>query len=79
MSEAIAGARQRVISPVDGSIYAEFDLPSGAEIEANVVRAVRAQDTWKRVPLAERSAICRRMTDLMVERADTIGTELTSG
>ena len=77
MSEAIAGARQRVISPVDGSIYAEFDLPSGAEIEATVARAVRAQDSWKRVPLAERSAICRRMTDLMVERADAIGTELT--
>jgi acyl-CoA reductase-like NAD-dependent aldehyde dehydrogenase len=77
MSEAIAGARQRVISPVDGSIYAEFDLPSGAEIEATVARAVRSQDSWKRVPLAERAAICRRMTDLMVERADAIGTELT--
>jgi acyl-CoA reductase-like NAD-dependent aldehyde dehydrogenase len=77
MSEAIAGARQRVISPVDGSIYAEFDLPSAAEIEATVARAVRAQESWKRVPRAERSAICRRMTDLMVERADAIGTELT--
>ena len=77
MSEAIAGVRQRVISPVDGSVYAEFDLPSGAEIEATLERAVRAQDAWKRVPLAERSAICRRMTDLMVERADAIGTELT--
>lgn len=77
MSEAIAGARQRVISPVDGSIYAEFDPPSAAEIEATVARAVRAQDPWKRMPLAERSAICRRMTDRMVERADAIGTELT--
>jgi acyl-CoA reductase-like NAD-dependent aldehyde dehydrogenase len=77
MSEAIAGARQRVISPVDGSIYAEFDLPSAAEIEATVARAVRAQESWKRVPRAERSAICRRMTDLMVARADAIGTELT--
>jgi acyl-CoA reductase-like NAD-dependent aldehyde dehydrogenase len=77
MSEAIAGVRQRVISPVDGSVYTEFDLSSGAEIETTVERAVRAQDAWKRVPLAERSAICRRMTDLMVERADAIGTELT--
>jgi acyl-CoA reductase-like NAD-dependent aldehyde dehydrogenase len=76
-SEAIAGARQRVISPVDGSVYAEFDLPSGAEIETTAERAVRAQHAWKRVPLAERSAICRRMTDLMTERADAIGTELT--
>ena len=77
MSEAIAGVRQHVISPVDGSVYTEFDLPSAGEIEATLDRAVRAQDAWKRVPLADRSAICRRMTDLMVERADVIGTELT--
>ena len=77
MSEAIAGVKQRVISPVDGSVYTEFDLPSPGEIEATLDRAVRAQDAWKRVPLADRSAICRRMTDLMVERADVIGTELT--
>jgi acyl-CoA reductase-like NAD-dependent aldehyde dehydrogenase len=62
---------------VDGSVYAEFDVPSGAEIEATVERAVAAQELWKRVPLSERAAICRRMTDLMVERAAAIGTELT--
>jgi len=72
-----ATARHHVISPVDGSVYTEFDLPSGAEIEATVERAVRSQETWKHVPLAERTAICRQMTDLMVERADAIGTELT--
>src|SRR4029079_6286834 len=72
-----ATARQHVISPVDGSIYTEFDLPSGAEIEATVERAVRAQDGWNRAPLMERSSICKRMTGLMVERADEIGTELT--
>ena len=77
MSEAIAGVRQRVISPVDGSVYTEFDLPSASEIEAALDRAVRAQNGWKRVPLADRSAICLRMTDLMVERAGVIGTELT--
>jgi len=76
-SRTTAGARVSVISPIDGSVYAEFDLPSGAEIEGTVERAVRAQDAWKRVPLTERSAICRRMTDVMVERADAIGTELT--
>ena len=76
-SQTIRGGRQHVISPVDGSVYAEFDLPSGAEIESTLAHAVRAQDAWKRVPLAERSAICRRMTDVMVERADAIGTELT--
>jgi acyl-CoA reductase-like NAD-dependent aldehyde dehydrogenase len=77
MSEAITGTRQRVISPIDGSVYAEFDLPSGADIEAALEAGARAQEAWKRVPLAERSAICRRMAALMVERADDIGTELS--
>ena len=76
-SQAIFATRQRVISPIDGSVYTEFDLPSATEIEATVERAVRAQDAWKRAPLDERAAICRRMTELMVERADAIGTELT--
>ena len=77
MSDAITSTRQRVISPVDGSVYAEFDLPSDANIEAALEGGARAQEGWKRVPLAERSAICRRMAALMVERADDIATELS--
>jgi acyl-CoA reductase-like NAD-dependent aldehyde dehydrogenase len=77
MSDAITGTRQRVISPVDGSVYTEFDLPSGADIEAALEAGARAHEAWRRVPLAERSAICRRMAVLMVERADDIGTELS--
>src|SRR5262245_33673129 len=77
MSEAVTGVRQRVISPVDGSVYAEYDLPSVADIEAAIEAGARAQDAWKRVPLAERSAICRRTAGLMIERADDIGTELS--
>ena len=77
MNEPVTGTRQRVISPVDGSVYAEFDLPSDADIEAALEAGARAQEAWKRAPLAERSAICRRMAALMVERADDIGTELS--
>ena len=50
--------------------------PSDADIEAALEAGARAQEAWKRVPLAERSAICRRMAALMVARADDIGTEL---
>ena len=77
MSKVIGGAHQRVISPVDGSVYAEFELTSGADIEAALAAGTRAQLAWKRVPLAERSAICRRMAERMVDRADDIGTELS--
>src|SRR5215210_284441 len=69
--------RQQVISPIDGSVYTEFELASGDIIEATLQRAADAQRPWKRVPVAERAAICRRMVAWMVERADQIATELT--
>ena len=71
------GAVHQTISPIDGSIYAEFELASGRTIEAALQRSVDAQRSWKRVPVAERAAICRRMVALMVDRADLLATELT--
>lgn len=38
--------------------------------------AVGAQREWRRVPLAERAAICLRMAAWMVDHADDIGTEI---
>jgi acyl-CoA reductase-like NAD-dependent aldehyde dehydrogenase len=73
----MAGALQQTISPIDGSIYAEFELSSGRAIEAALQRAASAQQNWKRTPVAERAAICRRMVALMVDRADLLATELT--
>ena len=72
------GARtQQVITPIDGSVYAEFALASDEDVRASLARAVTAQSAWKRVPLAERGDICRRMVAWMVEHADEIGAELT--
>lgn len=71
-SEVIA-----VVSPIDGSIYTELRLASGAEIEATLAAAASAQGAWRRTPIAERAAICRRASEAMVARADEIGTELT--
>jgi acyl-CoA reductase-like NAD-dependent aldehyde dehydrogenase len=68
---------QQVISPIDGSVYAEYALASDEEIRRALDRAVAAQARWKRVSLAERGDICRRMVAWMVERADEIGAELT--
>src|SRR5688572_18789794 len=69
--------RERTISPIDGSVYAEFELSSGHSIEAALQRAVEAQRAWKHVPVAERAGICRRMVALMVERAGELAAELT--
>ena len=68
---------QQAISPIDGLVYAERNLATNEQIEAALAQAVAAQQSWKRVPIAERITICRQMLAWLVERADEIGTELT--
>src|SRR6185295_16011764 len=68
---------QRTISPADGSVYVERELASDKEIEASLGKAVKAQKRWKSVPVPERAAICRRMADWCVARADELGKELS--
>src|SRR6266542_5002048 len=68
---------QKTISPVDGSVCAEFEPAAGADIDAALDKAVHAQRAWKATPIDERGAICRRAVDLMVARADQLATELT--
>ena len=46
-------------------------------IEAVLERATAAQERWKQVPVPERVAVCRRMTEWCVARADLLGEELT--
>jgi acyl-CoA reductase-like NAD-dependent aldehyde dehydrogenase len=69
--------RQRTITPVDGSVYVERELASNAAIERALFMADKAQKAWKQVPAAERSAICRRMAEWCVARADELATELS--
>jgi acyl-CoA reductase-like NAD-dependent aldehyde dehydrogenase len=68
---------QQTISPVDGSIYAERQLATQREIENALAKAAASQAEWKRAPVAERVAVCKRMLDWLVERAGEIGEELT--
>jgi len=69
--------RQKTISPVDGSVYAERDLASDELIGQTLQAAVAAQRSWKQAPVAERAALCRRMADWCVAQADTLAQELT--
>lgn len=68
---------QQTFSPIDGSLYAERELASGAQIETALAQSVSAQTAWKHAPLAERAALCRRALSWLLERADEIGQELT--
>ena len=67
----------QTISPVDGRICVERPTASAAEIESALKQARTAQIEWKRVPIAERAAICRRFVDYLLARRDELGAELT--
>ncbi|HEV3009614.1 MAG TPA: aldehyde dehydrogenase family protein [Burkholderiales bacterium] len=68
---------QRTISPVNGSVYVQRELASNPAIDRALFLAVKAQKAWKQVPVAERAAICRRMAEWCVERADELAIELS--
>ena len=67
----------RLVSPVDGRVYAERPLADAGAIDAALDRARRAQASWRRASLAERAAICTRFVDAFVARREEIATELT--
>jgi acyl-CoA reductase-like NAD-dependent aldehyde dehydrogenase len=66
----------KIISPVDGSVYAERPLATGAGIEAAVSRARAAQAEWARAPLAERVARTLAMLEAVLAMNDEIVPEL---
>ena len=68
---------QTTISPVDGSVYVERTLASEQTIENTLQKSIEVQRSWKQVRVAERAAICRRMVEWCVARADTLAEELT--
>ena len=62
-------ATLKIISPVDGSLYAERPLADDKSARATLERARAAQRRWRHVPVAERVKIGTAFTDAMV--ADT--------
>ena len=68
---------QTTITPVDGSVYAERELASGAQIEAVLQRAAEAQRGWRETSIAERAALVSGMVDWLVARKDELGSELS--
>ncbi len=69
--------RFQVITPVDGSVYAERAFATEAEMAQALAAARRAQAAWKRVPLAERAACCTRFVEAFVARKQAVAEELS--
>ncbi|MFK7972635.1 MAG: aldehyde dehydrogenase family protein [Bacteroidia bacterium] len=66
-----------VISPIDGSVYAERSYADSRQIEEVLSRAKSAQKAWKATSIEERAAICRKAVAYFETHADAIAEELT--
>lgn len=66
----------RIVSPVDGSVWAERPIASEQAVEAGFVAARRAQPAWAALDLDERAALCTRFIDAVVEMSDEVTPEL---
>ena len=65
-----------IISPVDGSVYAERELISDTQAQALVSRASEAQKQWQDVPLAQRQNILLDAVERFEQEAESIAEEL---
>jgi acyl-CoA reductase-like NAD-dependent aldehyde dehydrogenase len=68
--------RVQLVSPVDGSVFAERALADDAQVARALDAAQLAQADWKRRPLAERAAFCTAAVDAMLAMRAEIVPEL---
>ena len=66
----------KIVSPVDGSVYATRPVTTLSQIEAAVVAARSAQKEWARTSLAERASVCLAAVDAMNAMVGEITVEL---
>ncbi|WP_432536523.1 aldehyde dehydrogenase family protein [Kineococcus arenarius] len=82
---AAEGGRREVVNPYDGEAFTTVDEASAPDAEAAVLAARRAFDTgpWPRTGVQERSALLRRVADLLerdreeIARTETLDTGKT--
>ena len=67
---------QKIISPIDASVYAERPVARDAEIDAAVRAARAALLEWKAVPVAERKRYILAFLDALLAMNDDIAVEL---
>ncbi|MGD8429760.1 MAG: aldehyde dehydrogenase family protein, partial [Ectothiorhodospiraceae bacterium] len=65
-----------IISPIDGSVYAERPLASRENALDAVRQASKAQRAWRRTPISERQAVLSNAVDRILAERDDIAHEL---
>ena len=66
----------KIISPIDGRVYAERKVASGAEIEAAVVRSKHARANWGQLTIKERGKYMEHFLDALLAMNEAIVPEL---
>lgn len=66
----------RLISPVDGSLYAERPYASSTQLEQALSGAREAQRAWRELSIEERAGYCLKAVEAMLAMADEIPSEL---
>jgi len=66
----------KIVSPIDGRVYAERKVASGAEIEAAVANARYAKLAWGEVTIKERAKFLGHFLDALLAKNDEIVPEL---
>lgn len=62
----------KIVTPIDGSVYAERPLAGDTEILATLERARAAQAEWRHVPIEDRCRLATAFTDAMVADTDRV-------
>lgn len=70
-------SKLQLISPVDGSVYAERELHSQKDIDKALSTAVSAQKEWKNKSVEERKSYIEKFITALESMKDKISTELT--
>lgn len=64
------------ISPIDGSVFAERDVDSRADVDARLAAAREAQKAWAERPVSERTAIVDKAINALEAMNDEITIEI---
>jgi acyl-CoA reductase-like NAD-dependent aldehyde dehydrogenase len=66
----------KIISPIDGSVYAERPIARDAEIESAVTAARAALPEWRKVPITDRARYMLAFLAALIAMNDEIAVEL---
>ncbi|MBI4923585.1 MAG: aldehyde dehydrogenase family protein [Devosia nanyangense] len=66
----------KIISPIDGRVYAERKIAGAAEIETAVAKAKAARRAWSEVTVRERAKFLNHFVDALLSKNDEIVPEL---